>query len=54
MSDHPDSMRGREIAALEKAGLKFQDVTLDWWNSQPKITPIHNRLIRTLQAESKK
>ena len=54
MSDHPDSVRGREIAALEKAGLKFQDVTLEWWNSQPKITPIHNRLIRTLQAETKK
>jgi len=54
MSDHPDSVRGREIAALEKQGLKFQDVTLDWWNSQPKITAIHAKLIRTLQAESKK
>jgi ABC-type Fe3+ transport system substrate-binding protein len=54
MSDHPDSVRGREIAALEKKGLKFQDVTLDWWNSQPKITAIHARLIKTLQSESKK
>jgi ABC-type Fe3+ transport system substrate-binding protein len=54
MSDHPGSVRGREIAALEAKGFKFQDVTLDWWNSQPKITPTHVKLIRLLQAESKK
>ena len=54
LSDFPGSKRGAEIAALEKKGLKFQDVTLDWWNSQPKITKVHVGLIKMLQAESKR
>ena len=54
LSDFADSHRHAEIAALVAKGYKFQDVTLDWWNSQPQITKIHVKLIKMLQANVSK
>ena len=49
LDNYPDSERGREIEALQKKGVKFIDVTMDWWAKQPSIGADHANLIKLIQ-----
>jgi ABC-type Fe3+ transport system substrate-binding protein len=49
LDTYPDSERGKEIAELKKSGIKFTDVTIDWWSKQPNIAAQHAGLIKLIQ-----
>lgn len=48
---YPDSARGKEIEALQKQGIQFTDVTIDWWSRQPAIAAQHGNLIKLIQRK---
>lgn len=55
MSDYPDSRRAPVIKAMEAKGVKFKDVTVAWWESQPDVTANHRALVKLLiQSAGKK
>jgi ABC-type Fe3+ transport system substrate-binding protein len=39
-----ETQRHKEIAAIEATGVKFRDVTIDWWQANPGIDEANNRL----------
>jgi ABC-type Fe3+ transport system substrate-binding protein len=50
LDNYPDSERAKEIAALQQKGIKFVDVTMDWWVRQgPAIATEHANLIKLIQ-----
>ena len=49
LDTYPGSERGKEIQALQSAGVKFTDVTIDWWSKQPNIAAQHGNLIKLIQ-----
>jgi ABC-type Fe3+ transport system substrate-binding protein len=49
LDTYAGSERAAEIGALEKRGIKFTDVTIDWWSKQPNIAAQHANLIKLIQ-----
>ena len=49
LDTYPNSERAQEIAELERRGIKFTDVTIDWWSKQPNIPAQHANLIKLIQ-----
>lgn len=49
LDTYPGSERGKEIQALQSAGIKFTDVTIDWWSKQANIGAQHGNLIKLIQ-----
>jgi ABC-type Fe3+ transport system substrate-binding protein len=47
--DFPDSRRKPQFDALEKSGVTFVDVTMDWWRSNPGIDKINESLARIVR-----
>ena len=47
--DYPDSRRRPQFDALEKQGVKFVDVTMDWWKSRPGIDKINEGLAKIVR-----
>jgi hypothetical protein len=47
--DYPDSNRRAHFETLEKQGIKFVDVTMDWWRSHPGIDRINEGLAKIVR-----
>jgi hypothetical protein len=45
LDDYPETQTHERVVALEKQGVKFQDVTVDWWGSQKNIEADLKKLI---------
>jgi len=45
LDDYPETQTHERVTALEKQGVKFQDVTVDWWGSQKNIEADLKKLI---------
>lgn len=46
LDSYPDSRTHADIAALEKDGFKFIDVTIDWWGSHQGISADLGKLVK--------
>jgi ABC-type Fe3+ transport system substrate-binding protein len=51
--EYPDSQRRAEIDALEKKGIKFRDITIDWWADNEGIDKSHAKLIGALRSAAR-
>ncbi len=49
LDSYPNSDRGKEISRLKQRGIKFTDVSIDWWSKQPNIAAQHANLIKLIQ-----
>jgi ABC-type Fe3+ transport system substrate-binding protein len=55
MSDYPDSRRAPVVKEMQAKGVKFKDVTVAWWESQPDVTENHRAMVKLLiQSAGKK
>ena len=45
LDDYPETQTHARVAAAEKAGAKFQDVTIAWWGSQKNVESDLKKLI---------
>jgi ABC-type Fe3+ transport system substrate-binding protein len=45
---YPDARSKKEIADLEASGVKFTDVTIDWWQSHPGIDQANQELAKII------
>jgi ABC-type Fe3+ transport system substrate-binding protein len=48
LDSYPDSPTHAKIAALEKQGVKFRDVTITWWSAQKNIESNLKKLIKII------
>ena len=51
--EYPETRRHQEVAALEAKGIKFLDVTLDWWIKHPEIGPNSRKMFGIVRAATK-
>jgi ABC-type Fe3+ transport system substrate-binding protein len=51
--EHPETRRHKEIAALEAKGVKFQNVTIDWWEKHPEIVQNSRKMFGIVRAATK-
>jgi iron(III) transport system substrate-binding protein len=47
----PGSKMGAAVAAYQKLGVKFREVTVDWWRSHPEIEAGRSELIKILTTK---
>ena len=47
----PGSKMGAAVAAYQKLGVKFKEVTVDWWSAHPEIEAGRSELIKILTAK---
>jgi ABC-type Fe3+ transport system substrate-binding protein len=51
LDTYPETQAHAEVAALEKQGVKFIDVTVDWWASQKNIDDDLKKLIKIVTQQ---
>jgi hypothetical protein len=51
LDTYPDGYSHPVTAALEKGGVKFQDVTTSWWNSHEEIDNDLKKLIKIVTQQ---
>ena len=51
--EHTETRRHKEIAALEAKGVKFLDVTVDWWEKHPEIVQNQRKMFGIVRAATK-
>jgi ABC-type Fe3+ transport system substrate-binding protein len=51
--EHEETRRHKEIAALEAKGVKFQNVTIDWWEKHPEIVANQRKMFGIVRAATK-
>ena len=51
--EHEETRRHKEIAALEAKGVKFLDVTIDWWEKHPEIVENSRKMFGIVRAATK-
>ena len=51
--EYPETRRHQEVAALEKKGVKFLDVTLEWWMKHPEIGRNSRKMFGIVRAATK-
>jgi hypothetical protein len=51
--EHEETRRHKEIAALEAKGVKFLDVTIDWWEKRPEIVENSRKMFGIVRAATK-
>ena len=51
--EHAETRRHKEIAALEAKGVKFLDVTIDWWEKHPEIVDNSRKMFGIIRAATK-
>ncbi len=51
LDDYPETQTHARVTALEKEGVKFQDVTIDWWGSQKNIEADLKKLIAQIARQ---
>ena len=48
LDSYPETQTHAQVAALEKEGVKFQDVTIAWWGSQHNIASDLKKMIEQI------
>ena len=48
--EYPDSTRRKQLAPFEQKGVKFRDITIDWWAAQKGIDDKVGRMIKAFNA----
>ncbi|MFM9967487.1 MAG: hypothetical protein ACKVQK_03650 [Burkholderiales bacterium] len=51
LDTYADSSRNAEVQAMRKSGVKFLDVTLNWWSRQKGVAQGHAELIKLIQRK---
>jgi ABC-type Fe3+ transport system substrate-binding protein len=51
LDTYPDSGRHQEVEAMRAKGIKFIDVTLNWWSRQKGVAQSHAELIKIVQRK---
>lgn len=51
LDTYPDSGRHQEVEAMRAKGIKFIDVTLNWWSRQKGVAQNHAELIKIMQRK---
>lgn len=52
--DYPDSNTRAWIEPIEKSGVKFRPVTVDWWASQKGIVRAHRNMVKVIRSRKKR
>jgi len=50
LDDYPGSHAGRKVAELSHKGVKFTDVTIDWWKTNQGVEKAHLELTKIIRA----
>lgn len=51
--DYPDSNTRAWVEPIEKQGIKFRDVTVDWYAQQKGIAKAHRRMVKIIRARKR-
>ena len=47
----PGSRMGKMVDDFKKQGVKFKEVTVDWWSKHPEIISTRSELIKILTTK---